>query len=126
MIIRSPCSDGSNNGMAGASTVRVSVPAPSSSAVTVSGSACATMRLLSEPNRPTNTAEIAPTTTPARMPSGTPPTTSATPGNTARPNSNSRGRKGRCVTHGSITAVNTGASAMQVAATEALASLIAP
>lgn len=84
------------------------------------------MRLLSEPNSPTNTAEIAPTTTPARMPSGTPPTTSATPGNTASPNSSSRGRNGRCVTNGSMTAVKTGASAIQVAATDALASLIAP
>ena len=60
------------------------------------------------------------------MPSGTPPTTRATPGSTATPSSSSRGRNGRFAAHGSITAVNTGASAMQVAATEALASLIAP
>ena len=42
------------------------------------------------------------------MPSGTPPTTRATPGSTATPSSSSRGRNGRFAAHGSITAVNTG------------------
>ena len=102
------------------------MPAPSSSAVTVSGSAWLTMRLLSEPNTATSSAEIAPISTPRRMPSGTPPTTSATPGSTARPNASSRSWNGRLATHGSMIEVNTGASAMQVAATDALASFTAP
>ena len=60
------------------------------------------------------------------MPCGTPPTTSATPGSTAMPSTSSRGANGRLATHGSISEVKAGASAMQVAATDALASLIAP
>ena len=56
----------------------------------------------------------------------TPPTTSATPGSTASPNSSSRIEKGRRVSHGSITEVKAGASAMQVTATEAFDNLIAP
>ncbi len=123
---RGLASAGSRYGSTGASRVSVSVPAPSSSAVTVSGSAWLTMRLLSEPNTATSSADSAPTSTPRRMPSGTPPTTRATPGSTARPKASSRTWKGRLATHGSMMEVNTGASAMQVAATEALASFTAP
>ena len=85
-----------------------------------------TSRLLSDPNSATNSADSAPTTTPMRMLSGMPPTTSATPGSTAMPSARSRGENGRRASFGSTIAVNTVASAMHVAATEALASLIAP
>ena len=63
---------------------------------------------------------------PACMPVGMPPTTSATPGNTARPSSSSRAENRVRVSHGSMSAVNGGASAMQLTATDAFASLIAP
>ena len=123
---RSPANDGNSQGMTGASAVSASVPAPSSSAVTVSGSPCSTRRLLSVPKMPTSNAESAPTTMPMRMSAGTPPTTSATPGNTATPSARSRRLKRVPASQGSSSAVNTLASAMQVAATDAFASLIAP
>ena len=69
---------------------------------------------------------MTPTMTPSRMPAGTPPTTSATPGRTASPSNSSRGANRVRMTHGSTIAVNGAASAMHVAATEAFASLIAP
>ena len=113
-------------GISGASAVSSSVPAPSSRPVIVSGSPWSIRRLLSGPNSATSNADSAPTSTPRRMPSGMPPTTSATPGSTAMPNSSSRHENGRRVSHGSITEVKAGASAMQVTATEALDSLMAP
>jgi len=63
---------------------------------------------------------------PSRIDGATPPTTSATPGSTATPRATSRTESLDPVSRGSSTAVNTVASAMQVAATDALASLIAP
>ncbi len=67
-----------------------------------------------------------PTAMPSRMPDGTAPTTQATPGTTATPMPSSRQSNRRRASSGSISARNTGAIAMQVAATDALASLIAP
>ena len=63
---------------------------------------------------------------PSRIPVGVPPTTSTTPGITASPNNSSRGSKRRRTRNGSTNAMNTGVSAMQVAATEAFDSLIEP
>ena len=84
------------------------------------------MRLLRLPNRATKNADTTPATMPACMPAGTPPTTSQMPGNAARPSSRLPGRKRWWVSSGSTSAVIGVANAMQVAATEALASLIAP
>ena len=110
----------------GASNVSVSAPAPSSSAVTAKASPWSTMRLLSELNSATNKADNAPAAMPIRIDAGTPPTTSATPGITAMPRASSRSETRRPVSRGSIRAVSGVASAMQVAPTEAFASLIAP
>ena len=63
---------------------------------------------------------------PARISCGTPPVTSATPGNTAIPSASSAREKRLRATSGSTSAVKTVASAMQVAATDALASFTAP
>ena len=115
-----------NAGSSGAIALSTRKPAPSSSAVAVSASPRCATRLFNVPNTATSSAETAPTTTPSRMPVGTPPTTSATPGNTASPSKRSRGEKRVRVSHGSTSAVNGVASAMQVAATDAFASLIAP
>ena len=60
------------------------------------------------------------------MPGGVPPTTSATPGSAINPTISSRASNGRRTIHGSITARNSGPTAMQLAATEAFDSLIAP
>ena len=121
-----PAKAGTSSGITGASRVRVNVPAPSSSAVTVSGSPPSTMRLLSVPNRATNSADTTPATIPACMPAGTPPTTSQIPGSEASPSSRSRGWKRWRVSSGSTSAVIGVAKAMQVAATEAFDNLIAP
>src|SRR3546814_15516694 len=59
------------------------------------------------------------------MPDGIPPTTSATPGTTAIPSRISRTSMRRPAIHGSNNDRNTGPRAMQVTATDALASLIA-
>ena len=59
-----------------------------------------------------------------RISSGMPPTTRATPGTTPMPIHSSCQRKRRRASHGSSTARNTGAIAMQVAPTEAFESLI--
>ena len=112
--------------MSGMSAVSAIVPAPSSSVVTVSGSPCSTSRLLSAPKIATNNAESAPTAMPARMLAGTPPTTSATPGNTATPRNRSRLENRVRATTGSIIATNTVASAMHVAPTDAFDNLIEP
>jgi ABC-type multidrug transport system ATPase subunit len=61
---------------------------------------------------------------PRCMPLGTPPTTSITPGITATPSSSSRRWKARFASIGSIMETNTEPIAIQVAATEALESLI--
>ena len=74
----------------------------------------------------TNSAESTPIARPRRISPGRPPATRATPGTTAAPISNSRGSKRRPATQGSTMARNTGHKAMHVAATDALASLIAP
>ena len=84
------------------------------------------MRLLRVPNSATSAAEATPATIPACMPAGTPPTTSQMPGSEANPSSRSRGWNFCRVSNGSISAVIGVANAIQVAATEALASLIAP
>ena len=63
---------------------------------------------------------------PPRIPVGVPPTTSATPGSATTPITSSRGSKERRAIHGSITARKIGPIAMQVAATDAFASLMAP
>jgi hypothetical protein len=102
------------------------VPAPSSSVVTVSGSPCSTSRLLSEPKTATRKADSAPTAIPTRIPGGTPPTTSATPGRTAMPSARSRRENRVRASKGSVIATKTVASAMQVAPTDAFDSLIAP
>lgn len=119
-------SHGASGASSGARASSATAPAPSSTAVIASGSACSTKRLLSDPNTATRIAEITPTAMPARMSPGTPPTTSATPGSTAMPIARSPRENGRRAIQGSTIAVNTVASAMQVAATEALASLIEP
>jgi hypothetical protein len=123
---RSPASAGNTNGISGASAHMAIVPEPSSSAVIVSGSACSTRRLLSDPNSATNSADTVPTKMPMRMPAGTPPTTSATPGSTATPSATSRHENRLRASRGSTSAVNTVASAMHVAPTDAFASLIDP
>ena len=74
----------------------------------------------------TNSAEITPATMPVCMPAGTPPTTSQIPGSDNTPSAKSPGRKRVRVSIGSIKAVIGVANAIQVAATEALANLIAP
>ena len=63
---------------------------------------------------------------PARMPPGVPPTTSITPGTAATPIMSSRQSKRRPVNQGSTIETRIGATPMQVAATEAFASLMAP
>ena len=63
---------------------------------------------------------------PACIPAGTPPTTSQIPGKEATLSARSRGWKRWRVSRGSTSAVIGVAKAMQVAATEALDSLIAP
>ncbi len=60
------------------------------------------------------------------MPVGVPPTTSATPGKATTPIISSRRSNERRAIHGSITARKIGPIAMQVAATDAFESLIAP
>ena len=109
----------------GAMSVIAATPAAISSAVTDSASLCSTRRLFSELKKATNIAEIVPTTTPISMPSGMPSTTSATPGSTDRPSASSRLDSRLPVSQGSISAVNTVPSAMQVAPTDAFDSLIA-
>ncbi len=121
-----PAKAGTSSGISGASRVKARVPAPSSSAVTVSGSPPSTMRLLSTPNSATSSAEATPATMPACMPAGTPPTTSQIPGSDSRPSSRSRGWNFWRVSRGSTSAVIGVAKAMQVAATDAFDSLIAP
>ena len=109
----------------GAISVIAATPAAISSAVTDSASPCSTSRLFSELKTATNSAEIVPTTTPMIMPSGMPSTTSATPGSTVRPSASSRFDRRLPVSQGSINAVNTVPSAMQVTPTDAFDSLIA-
>jgi hypothetical protein len=116
---------GASPARSGAKAVTRSAPAPSSSQVMARGSPWVASRLLSAPKSAASAAEIAPNTMPSRYSAVTPPTTRATPGTTARPSKSSRGSKGRRLTIGSITARNTGASAMQVAPTEAFDALIA-
>ena len=84
------------------------------------------VRLLSVLKSPATSAETAPTAMPVRIPTGVPPTTSATPGSTATlmPTSTRFGR--RRASDGSMIDTNTGVSAMQVAATDAFDSLIEP
>ena len=91
-----------------------------------SGSPWLTSRLLNAPNSDASAADTTPTAMPTRYAGDTPPVTSATPGTTASPSKSSRGSKRRPATAGSITAWNTGDSAMHVAAIDAFASFTAP
>jgi hypothetical protein len=113
-------------GNSGDNTVRNTTPAPISMPVTLNASLLPMKRLFKEEKTATNAADAAPITMPARIPSGVPPTTSATPGKTAMPKASSRTSKRRRVSSGSMNATNTGVSAMQVAATDALLSLMEP
>ena len=103
-----------------------SAPAAIWRPVTASAGLDPIARLLSELKMPASSADTAPTAMPVRMPAGVPPTTSATPGSTARliPTSARCGR--RRASDGSMIDTNTGVSAMHVAATEAFDSLIEP
>ncbi len=67
-----------------------------------------------------------PTAMPDRIPAGVPPTTSATPGIATTPTIRSRGSKRLRRINGSSSAMKAGATPMQLAATDAFASLIDP
>jgi hypothetical protein len=104
----------------------VQASAASSTHVIRSGAARSTMRLLSDPKIATRNAEKTPTRIPARIASGVPPTTSATPGKATMPMISSRGSNDRFAIQGSTIAMKIGATPMQLAATDALDSFIAP
>ena len=82
--------------------------------------------LLTSPNSAARKAASTPSSMPQYIDPGIPPTTSATPGTQAKATAKSRSAKGCRRQSGSTTDRKTGAKAMQVAATEALAALIEP
>ena len=126
---------GSSNGLSpsagrispvsGASRASTQAPLAISSAVTDSGSACSSRRLLSEAKIATSSADTPPTAMPTSMPSGTPSVTSSTPGRAATPSATSRLEMRLPVNIGSISAVITVTIAMQITPTEAFDSFTA-